>query len=55
VVDVKIGSAHHRPAGSSSWNTVSMSVESVAGYFELLYDGYSTFTYQDNVEATVFD
>jgi hypothetical protein len=55
VVDVKIDSAYHKPAGGSSWTPVSMSVESVAGYFELLYDGYSNFTYQDDVEVTVFD
>ena len=55
VVDVKITNANHRPAGSYPWSPVNMYVESVAGYFELLYDGHSNFIYQDDVEASVFD
>jgi hypothetical protein len=53
VIDVELTGAWHKPAGGS-YSLVNMSVEAVAGYFELNYDD-SLFTYQDNVEVTVFD
>jgi hypothetical protein len=54
VIDVKLTSAKHRPDGNGAYVDVNMSVESVAGYFELIYLP-DTFTYLDNVEVSVFD
>ena len=53
VVDVQLTQAWHKPAGGS-YSVVNMSVESIAGYFELSYTD-SLFTYQDNVEVSIFD
>jgi hypothetical protein len=53
VIDVKLTAAWHRPFGGS-WTAVDMSIESVAGYFQLNYDA-SNFTWIDNVEVSVFD
>jgi hypothetical protein len=53
VIDVEITQAWYKPAGGS-YSVVDMSVEAVAGYFELSYDD-SIFNYHDNVEVTVFD
>lgn len=53
VIDVQLNAAWYKPAGGS-YSVVDMSVEAIAGYFELSYDD-SIFTYHDNVQVTVLD
>jgi len=53
VIDVRLDQAWYKPAGGT-YAGVNMSVEAIAGYFELSYND-SQFTYENNVEVTVFD
>jgi len=50
VIDVKLNSAHHKPAGGT-YSAVDMKVEAVAGYFTIATD--STYVYQDNVIVSI--
>lgn len=50
VIDVKIGSAQHKPAGGT-FQTVDMSVESESGYFVISTE--SSYNYIDNVIVSI--
>ncbi len=51
VIDVKLISAQHKPAGGS-YTMVDMSVEAASGYF-VIDQGASTYAYKDNIIVSI--